>query len=85
MKGVIVNFRRARHHQYDNQMVVKVEGVDAKEKATPLVGKAVSWKNAQGTEIKGVVRSSHGNKGCVRVLFERGMPGQSLGNAVDLQ
>jgi len=31
------------------------------------------------------VRSPHGNKGALRVLFERGMPGQAIGTKVELQ
>ncbi len=63
-------------------MIVVVKGVDGKEKASELVGKAVSWKSPAGKEIKGKVRSAHGNKGAVRVLFETGMPGQAIGDKV---
>ena len=87
MKGVIVNFRRGRHHQTDNQMVVKVAGYESKDKAASLVGKNVSWV-APGkgkTTIKGKISAIHGNSGAVRVLFERGMPGQSIGQSVELQ
>ena len=63
-------------------MVIVVKGVNKKEDASKLVEKAVSWKSPAGKEIKGKVRSAHGNKGAVRVLFEKGMPGQSIGNKV---
>jgi large subunit ribosomal protein L35Ae len=84
MKGVIVHFRKGVTHQTNSHMVVKVEGVDKKDSAAKLVGKVVTWKNSKGTEIKGTVAAAHGNSGAVRVIFEKGMPGQSLGTKVEL-
>ena len=85
MEGLIVSFRRGRHTQYSNQMIVKVNEIDSKDKAAKLVGKNVIWKSPAGKEIKGIVRNAHGNKGALRILFEKGMPGQSLGNKVTIQ
>jgi len=85
MQGTISNFRRGRHVQTGNQVVVIVNGVDDRKKAAPLVGKEVVFKTETGNEIKGKVASAHGNKGALRVLFEKGMPGQSLGKTVDLK
>ena len=82
MKAVIANFRSSRHRQYGNQMVVRVEGVESKEDASKLVGKTVVWASSGKKEIKGEVRSAHGNKGALRVLFEKGMPGQAVGSEV---
>jgi len=84
MKGVIVNFRTARHHQYDNQMIVRVDSLDSRDKASKLVGKKVVWMTPTKKEITGEVRSAHGNKGALRVLFEKGMPGQSVGQEVKI-
>ncbi|MBW2968210.1 50S ribosomal protein L35ae [Candidatus Woesearchaeota archaeon] len=85
MEGVIVNYRRGRHRQTTDQMIVQVAGTDNKDKAAKLVGKAVVWSSPVGKEIKGEVRSAHGNKGAVRVLFEKGMPGQSIGSKVKVE
>lgn len=85
MQAIIVNYRSSRHRQKPNQMVIKVESVDTKEKAKALVGKEVVWKTPSGKELKGKIRASHGNKGCLRVLFETGMPGQSLGKKVEIK
>ena len=84
MNGTIVNFVGGRHTQVGNQMVVQVEGVSTKEKAEALVGKAVSWKSPANKELKGKVTRPHGNSGAVKVLFESGMPGQSVGQKVQL-
>lgn len=82
MKGTIVNFRGGRHTQYNNHMIIAVEGVSSKEEAEKLVGKTVSWKSVAGKELKGEIKSAHGNSGAVRAIFETGMPGQSVGTAV---
>ena len=66
-------------------MVIKVPAVDTREKAEKLVGKQVVWKSPTGKEIKGAVKLPHGNKGAVRAIFERGMPGQSLSTKVSIQ
>ena len=87
MNAVIASYRRGVRTQSKNQMVVEIEGVNSREDATKLVGKKVSWvaPGAKKTTINGEVSSAHGGKGAVRVRFERGMPGQSLGTNVQLQ
>lgn len=85
MQGTIVNFRRGRHRQTGNQMIVVVEGVNDKKKAATYVGKPVTFKTETGNEITGKVASAHGNSGALRILFEKGMPGQSLGKTVELK
>ncbi|RMF56151.1 50S ribosomal protein L35ae [Candidatus Woesearchaeota archaeon] len=84
MEGVITSYRRGRTTQYDNQMIIAVNGINSKDKAADLIRKKVVWKSPAGKEIKGEVRSTHGRKGCIRVLFEKGMPGQSLGKKVEI-
>ncbi|MDD5086296.1 MAG: 50S ribosomal protein L35ae [Candidatus Nanoarchaeia archaeon] len=85
MEGIISNFRGGRHTQYGNQMILIVDGVDSKEKAEKLVDKKVVWSSSSGKQITGKVRAVHGGKGAVRVLFEKGMPGQSIGQKVKIE
>jgi len=84
MEGIIVNYRRGRKTQTTNQMIVIVEKVDDKKKAEALVGKTVVYDcvGKAKKQIKGTVTAIHGGKGAVRVLFETGMPGQSIGTVV---
>ncbi|MFH1399290.1 MAG: 50S ribosomal protein L35ae [Candidatus Woesearchaeota archaeon] len=82
MEGRIMCFRQGRHTQTNNQMLVSVADVDTKEKAEKLVGKSVQYTTPTGNTISGEVRAVHGNKGALRVLFERGMPGQAIGQKV---
>jgi large subunit ribosomal protein L35Ae len=84
MKGTIVNFRSSAKRQTTNQMVIIVDGIDNKEKAETIVGKNVVYKTEGGKEITGKVTFAHGNSGAVRVLFERGMPGQAISKKVDI-
>lgn len=84
MRGTIVNFRSSRHVQKGNQMVVLVDSVDNKKDASSLVGKQVVWKTPSGKKIKGKITKEHGRNGAVRVLFEKGMPGQSVGSRVEI-
>ena len=85
MEGIIKNFRRSRTTQKTNHMIVHLNDVYSREKASGLVGKDVVWKSPKGKEINGKVASAHGNKGAVRVIFEKGLPGQSLSNKVEVK
>ncbi len=80
-----MNFRGGRHTQYDNQMIILVNEIDSKEKANALIGKKVIWSSPAKKEIKGAVKAAHGCKGALRVLFEKGMPGQSIGQKVKIE
>jgi large subunit ribosomal protein L35Ae len=85
MEGTIVNYRLSRHTQKGNHMIIIVNGADSKEKAASLIGKKVTWVNEKGNAISGKVAASHGNKGAVRVIFEKGMPGQALSSKVKIE
>lgn len=84
MKGVVVHYKQNRHAFDGNQLIVLPEGSDNREKAAALVGKSVSW-NTGKQDLVGKVASAHGNSGAVRVIFEKGMPGQCLGQHVKIQ
>lgn len=85
MEGIIKNYKRSKHRQTPNQMIILIPGSESKDAASKLVGKKVTWKSPAGKELKGEVRSAHGNKGAIRVLFESGMPGQAIGKKVVIQ
>ena len=85
MEGIIKNFRRGMHTQKTNHMIVYLSSVDNKEKASKLVGKSAVWKSPAGKEITGKVAAAHGNNGALRVIFEKGMPGQSVGTKVEIK
>lgn len=84
MKGKIVSFRRGRHTQYKNQMLVKPQDVHSRDEAEELMGKKVEVKLGKDSVLEGKITKPHGDKGVVRVLFEKGVPGQALGKEVKI-
>lgn len=85
MNGIVIHFRRSKHRTSGNQMIVQPQDSVNVEAARGLIGKKVTWKSPAGKVLAGKVSSSHGRKGCVRVLFETGMPGQAIGQRVEIQ
>jgi large subunit ribosomal protein L35Ae len=83
MNGKINNFRMSRKRPAHSHMIIIVDGVDSKEKAEKLVGKKVVF-NTGKKDMAGEVAAAHGKKGAVRVIFEKGMPGQSIGGKVKI-
>lgn len=86
MEAVIINYRRGRKTQTTNQMIIEIPNVDAK-KATSLVGKSVVYTcvGKDKKQITGKISAIHGSKGAMRVLFETGMPGQAIGQKVEVK
>ena len=85
MKGKVIQFRRGRKTVHEKHFLIQVEGCDKKESAEKFVGKEVIWKSPAGKIIKGKVASAHGNKGVVRAIFERGLPGQAITTEVEIK
>lgn len=84
MHGVIKNFRRGRHSVNERQLIIEAEGINSRAKAFSLVGYKVQWKNVSGKIFTGKITSAHGGKGALRALFQKGMPGQCLGQKVEI-
>lgn len=87
MKAKVIQFRRGRHTIHERHFLIEAQGIDSKEKAEKLIGREVIWtspgKNKK--QIKGKVSAPHGNKGVVRAIFEKGLPGQAIGTEVELK
>ncbi len=84
MKGLVIQFRRGRKNYTPRHFLIEVSDIDSRDKAAKLVGKSVEW-SSPGKEpkiIKGKVSSAHGNKGVIRAIFEKGLPGQAIGTEV---
>ena len=84
MKGIIANYRQGRHTQHTNQFIIKIEGVKTKEDAKKYIGYKVKWTSAGGKVIHGVLTHTHGNSGALRARFEKGLPGQAIGQQVEI-
>ncbi len=85
MEGLITHFRRGARTQQKHQMLVKVNTINTREKAKEMLNKKAIWKSPAGKEIKGLITNVHGNRGLLRVQFEKGLPGQSLGTKVKIE
>ena len=85
VKGKVVQFRRWRHTVHERHFLIEVEGTETRKDAEKFVGKNVEWKSPAGKIIKGKVSSPHGNKGVVRAIFEKGLPGQAVTTSVEIK
>jgi len=85
-EGKVVQFRRGRHTVHKRHFIINV-GVDTREKAQKFVGKEVVWTSPGKLkkEMKGKISSPHGNKGLVRAIFEKGLPGQALATEIKIK
>jgi large subunit ribosomal protein L35Ae len=83
MKGIIVQFRRGRHRIHEKHYLLSI-GLQSREEAKKMAGKEVIWKSEGGKEIKGKISDAHGNRGLVRAIFEKGLPGQAITTDVEV-
>ncbi|MEM4605657.1 MAG: 50S ribosomal protein L35ae [Candidatus Pacearchaeota archaeon] len=79
----IIQFRRGRHKQKPRHFILSIEGINDRKNAENFVGKEVFWTSSSGNKIKGRIVSPHGNKGKLRAIFEKGLPGQAINNKIN--
>lgn len=84
MNGKVIQFRRGRHVIHERHFLLDF-GLKNKAEAKKLTGKEVEWHSPGKNKkiIKGKISDSHGNSGLVRAIFEKGLPGQAIGTAVE--
>ena len=80
-KGKVVQFRRGLKRIHEKHFILNV-GAGSKEDAKKFSGKEVVWTSPAGKKIKGRISDSHGNKGLVRAIFEKGLHGQARNTEV---
>ena len=87
MKGKVIQFRRGRHVIQERHFLIEIPGITNKESASKFVGKEVTWISPGKLKkiIKGKITAPHGNKGIVRSIFERGLPGQAITTEVEIK
>jgi len=84
MKGIVVQFRRGRHTIHERHYLLDL-GLQNREEAKKMTGKGLVWKSPARKEIKGKISDAHGNKGLVRAIFEKGLPGQAITTEIELK
>lgn len=85
VNGRVIQFRQGRRTTTPRHMLIEIPSCDNKEKAEKFVGKSVEWKSPAKKSITGKVAATHGTKGVLRVIFETGLPGQSIGTEVEVK
>jgi large subunit ribosomal protein L35Ae len=84
MKGKVIQFRRGKKRYTPRHFILDV-GIKKREEAEKMIGKEVEWASPAGKKIKGKISGAHGNKGMVRAIFEKGLPGQARNNEVEIK
>lgn len=86
VKATVIQFRQGRKTQKPRHFLIEIPEIDSREKAAKFKGKSVEWKSPgkQAKSIKGKIAAAHGNKGVVRAIFEKGLPGQAIGTEVSI-
>ena len=80
--GVVTSYRRGKHLQNPNQVILLFKDVETRAAASGLVGRKVKWTSETGREFLGKVLGPHGNSGAVRAKFRTNLPGQAIGTPV---
>lgn len=83
--GKVIQFRRGRHRIHKRHFLIEIPGIVKKQDAEKFVGKEISWVSPAGKKITGKVSAPHGNKGLVRAIFEKGLPGQAVATEVEIK
>ena len=83
VSGKVIQFRRGRHTIHERQFLIDL-GLQKKSEAEKFVGKQVNWVSPAGKIIKGKISAPHGNRGILRAIFERGLPGQAITTKVNV-
>ncbi len=84
ISGKVIQFRRGRKTIHKRHFLIEIEGVKNKKDAKKFVGKNVEWSSPAGKIIKGKISDAHGNKGVVRAIFEKGLPGQAINDEIKI-
>jgi len=83
MKGIVVQFRRGRKTIHERHYLLDI-GLQSREEAKKHAGMEVLWKSPGGNVIKGKISDAHGNKGLIRAIFEKGLPGQAITTEIEV-
>lgn len=83
MEAIVTSYRRSRHKQYPNQILVKAEGIGY-VKAHEFLGKKVAVAVSKKKKMTGKIVATHGKKGIMRAKFPKGLPGQIIGKKCEI-
>ena len=81
--GRIMNYRKGIRTQASHECLVQFNDNALEAQTGGIIGRRVLWKNGK-TALYGKVAGFHGRNGIVIVRFKKGVPGQAIGAAVQL-
>ncbi|MAH03232.1 50S ribosomal protein L35ae [Candidatus Pacearchaeota archaeon] len=84
-KAKVIQFRRGRHTIHERQFLIEVDGNKNRKDTEKFIGKEVQWISPAKKIIKGKISAAHGNKGVLRAIFEKGLPGQAITTEVEIK
>ncbi|MBN2127380.1 MAG: 50S ribosomal protein L35ae [Candidatus Diapherotrites archaeon] len=84
MNAVIVNYRRGRNTQNNNQVLLELESTERKEVAG-LIGKKCVYTTITGKKLSGKIMAFHGNKTTLRAGFEKPLPPEAIGKTLEIK
>ncbi len=80
--GIVIGYRLGSNTQYENQVLIRVDGVSTRNEASRLIGWRVLYRDNKGNEYRGKIVRVHGDKGVVIAVFKPNLPGQARGGNV---
>ena len=83
--GKVIQFRRGRHTIHERHFLIEIKGVSNRKEAEKFIDKIIEWKSPAGKIINGKISAPHGNKGIIRAIFEKGLPGQAITTNVEIK
>ena len=84
VKAKVIQFRRGLKRIHERHYILDVDA-KSRDEAEKFVGKEIVWTSPAGKKITGKVSSAHGNKGMIRAIFEKGLPGQARNTEVEVK
>ncbi|MDK2913542.1 MAG: large subunit ribosomal protein L35Ae [Thermococcaceae archaeon] len=83
-RAIVLAYAGSKETQDSNRMILKPLGVEDRGSAARLIGRKVVWKTPTGRKMFGKIVRTHGNGGEVKAYFKSGLPGQALGDYVEI-
>ncbi|MBP1912323.1 large subunit ribosomal protein L35Ae [Thermococcus stetteri] len=83
-KAVVLSYVGSHEHRDPNRVILKPLDVNDRGSAARLIGRKVVWRTPTGRKLVGKIVRTHGTRGEVKAVFKPGLPGQALGDYVEI-
>ncbi|WP_297464496.1 50S ribosomal protein L35ae [Thermococcus sp.] len=84
VKALVLAYAGTKEHRDSHHVILKPLGIDDRSEASKLIGRKVVWRTPTGRKMFGKVLKPHGDRGEVKAYFNPGLPGQALGDYVEI-